>query len=181
MRAVDPSAGHGRGDGPAPLVPARAFLRGRRLLVLRAVLCTLFEPGTGAAAEARIAATLGEVRAYLERAGLQTRVAFRAALIAVQWAPLLLLRRLRRFVRLAPAERARCLVRFERSPFGLALVLLKTVLCLHWFDRPDVLARTGYDGIGLRGPAWAEGAEPPVARRLPVLSEPAASAAEGGW
>lgn len=135
----------------------------RRFAVLRAVLQALFDPGPQA--QASIAPTIAEIRAYLARAGLQTRLAFRAALLAVQFSPLLTLGALRRFVGLDAADRARCLARLERSRLGLAVVLLKTVLCLHWFDRPEVLARTGYDGSG---PAWAGGPSVP-APRLPIL------------
>lgn len=145
------------------------FLSPRRLAVTRAVLCTMVDHGAGSLTEERVAFTLRELRAYLDRAGLQTRVAFRGALLVVQLSPLLLLRRVRRFVHQSPDARARCLARLERSRLGLVVVLLKTTLCLHWYEHPEVLARTGYDGEGLLAPAFAEGAAPPVARRLPLL------------
>lgn len=154
----------------------------RRLAVTRAVLCTLVDYGPGSVPEDRIAFTLRELRAYLDRVGFQTRIAFRAALLVVQLSPLLLLRSWRRFVRLPPAERARCLVGLERSRLGLVVVLLKTTLCLHWFEHPDALARTGYDGQGLLGPAWIADEIPqqpalPQAHKLPVVR---AAGAEGG-
>ena len=140
----------------------------RQLAIVRAVAATLFDDGGGVPDE-RIAFTLRGLRAYLERAGLQTRMAFRAALLVVQFAPLLLLGRLHRFVRLAPAERARCLLRLETSRLGLVLVLLKTTLCLHYFEHPEVLARTGYDGQGLIGPAWQVEPAPEPEHKLPLL------------
>jgi hypothetical protein len=147
------------------------FLSPRRVAVTRAVLCTIVDHGAGSLTEERIAFTLRELRAYLDHVGLQTRIAFRAALLVVQLSPWLLLRGLRRFVHQAPTERARCLAGLERSRLGLVVVLLKTTLCLHWYEHPEVLARTGYDGEGLLGPAYAEGAAPPVARKLPILPE----------
>lgn len=153
----------------------------RRLAVTRAVLCTLVDAGPGTVPEDRVAATLRELRAYLARVGLQTRLAFRAALLVVQLSPLLLRQSWRRFVRLSPAERTRCLARLERSRLGLVVVLLKTTLCLHWFEHPEVLARTGYDGQGLLGPAWIVDAPPQAEvvrqeRKLPVIR---AAGAEG--
>lgn len=152
----------------------------RQLAVVRAVAITLFDDGCGGVSDDRVAFTMRELRAYVERVGFQTRVALRAALLVVQLAPLLLLGRLVRFVKLGPADRALCLVRLEGSRLGLVLVLLKTTLCLHWFEHPEVLARTGYDGQGLIGPAWVVDPEPAAARKLPLAPQVReASAAEG--
>jgi hypothetical protein len=154
----------------------------RQLAVVRAVAITLFDDGSGGVPDDRIAFTLREMRAYVGRVGFQTRMAFRAALLVVQLAPLLLLGKLRRFVTLGPSDRARCLGRLERSRLGLVLVLLKTTLCLHYFEHPDVLARMGYDGQGLIGPAWNidAGTGGEAAHKLPLVPRAReASAAEG--
>lgn len=153
-------------------------LSARQIAVTRAIASALFDcPDEDRGAQERIAWTLGELGQTLRRAGWQTALAFRLALLVVQFAPIFLLGRLRRFVRLALADRCRCLDRLEGSPLRLVLVLLKTTLCLHYFEHPAALERMGYDGFGWGGPAWAPDAEPPVRRALPVLAE--RRAAEG--
>ncbi len=135
----------------------------RQLAVVRRVMETLFDEGSGSLPEERVAFVFASLRPWFARAGLQTQMAFRGALLVVQFSPLLFLRRLQRFVRLGAAERARCLVGIERSRrLGLLMVLLKTALGLHYFEHPEMLARTGYDGEGLLGPAWARDGGSPL-------------------
>ncbi len=153
----------------------------RQLAVVRAVADTLFAERGGVARDERIAFTLRELRANFVRYGFQTQLAFRGALAVIQLlAPLLLLGQLRRFVHLSPAARARCLTLLEGSRLGLVLVLLKTMLCLHYFEHPEVVARTGYDVRGQLGPAWMQEVVDEPRHKLPLVQRaPEASAAEG--
>lgn len=135
-------------------------LSARQLVIFRAVAATIVaEPGAPVPPD-RLDFTVSELRLYAASMGRQTRLAFGLALLVVQLAPLFLIGRLSRFTNLADAGRLRCLERLETSPLGLLLVLLKTMVCFVYYEHPDALASTGYDGVGLLGPAHVEGASP---------------------
>lgn len=147
-------------------------LTSRQLAVARAIAATLFEADSQhPVPRERLDFVLQELRAYVSRVGLQTRVAFGAAFFVVQHAPFLLLGKIQRFTRLSGDARRRYLEKLEKSRFGLVMVLLKTMLSFMYFEHPDALAGTGYDAQGLLGPAWAAGAASPISR-LRVLTNP---------
>ena len=74
-------------------------------------------------------------------------MAVRAGLLAAQWlAPVLVaklppLSRLERF-----EDRVEALQALERSPLGPALLAIKAVLCIHYFEHPEVAEEVGFDG-----------------------------------
>lgn len=146
----------------------------RQQVVARAVMAALFDDGAEGVPKERLDWALVELRSYVARVGLQTRLAFRAAFWVVQLSPLFLRGKLRRFVRLPVADRVELLLKLERSRLGLVVVLLKTICSMLYFEHPDALARTGYDGQGLLGPAWLtdEKPKPPApSSHLPILPE----------
>ncbi len=145
----------------------------RQLAVAHAVAATIFEADSlHPVPPERLDFTMRELRAYVARAGLQTRAAFRAAFIVVQFAPLFLIGRLHRFTSLSAQAKAVYLRKLEAGPLGLVMVLLKTVLSFVYFEHPDALASTGYDAQGLLGPAWAAGSPSPISK-LRVIENPA--------
>src|SRR5262245_50579744 len=130
-------------------------LNNRQISVARAVCGGFFDDGSGSLPPERLDFATKELRRVIGRAGWQTRIAFRFACLVIQFAPLLLLGRLKRFARLDVAARQAVLRRLERSRLGLVVVLLKTTLCMVYFEHPDALSETGYDAQGMLGPAWA--------------------------
>lgn len=149
-------------------------LTSRQLEIARTVAATLFETDASKPLPPeRLDFAIEELRDFTARAGIQTRMAFNAAFIVVQLAPLLFLGKLRRFTRLSAIARKRCIQKLESSRLGLVMVLLKTVLSFVYFEHPDALASTGYDAEGLLGPAWAVGGRSPIAKLpLRVIDNP---------
>lgn len=134
----------------------------RQLALARAISAALFDDGEAGVPEERLSWVARELKAHFVAMGTQTRLAFRAAFWVVQFLPILWGLKLRRFARLSLADRVRFLSWLETSRFGLILVLLKTVLGTVYFEHPDALARTGYDGLGLLGPTRLLPAVSPV-------------------
>lgn len=147
-------------------------LSSRQLAVARAIAATLFEAdATHPVPRERLDFTLQELRAYVSRVGLQTRLAFGFAFFVLQHAPFLLMGKIRRFTKLSGDARRRYLEKLEKSRLGLVVVLVKTVLSFVYFEHPDALAGTGYDAQGLLGPAWAAGATSPISRLRVLVGE----------
>ncbi|HWV37914.1 MAG TPA: hypothetical protein VN033_05500 [Vulgatibacter sp.] len=153
-------------------------LTSRQLAVARAIAATLFEADAlHPVPRERLDLVLQDLRAYVARVGLQTRLALGAAFFVLQHAPFLLIGKIGRFTRLSGEARRRYLERLERSRFGIVMVLVKTLLCFVYFEHPDALAGTGYDAQGLLGPAWALGAASPISRLRVLESNPSPSEA----
>lgn len=156
-------------------------LSARQIILARSIASALFDDGAAGVPEDRLAHVARELRAHFLRMGHQTRLAFRASLWMVQLSPILWRVRLRRFVGLSLPDRIRFLTWLETSRFGLVLVLLKTVFGTLYFEHPDALAHSSYDGQGLLGPAVINpSAASPRTMPLPVLSSDGARVAEGG-
>jgi len=123
------------------------------LRLMRAIAATVFDRGQGVP-PVRLDWMEEELRGFLGAAGLIPRMAVRFALLAVQWLPLLVIFRPRRFVSLPPAERMRYLVKMESHRLGLVcmpIMAVKIVLGSVYFEHPDAVGETGYDGGCLKG------------------------------
>ncbi len=84
----------------------------------------------------------------------------RAATWLVTFAPLLLLRRFRRFPRLPRDDRLVLLDRLSHSRIYLLReipVLLKMVACLGYCGMPEVQRQVGYEQVATEPPEWARG------------------------
>lgn len=155
----------------------------KQLHIARSMADVLFDGGEGIPAE-RLDYAVGELRDYSSRMGWQSRIALGFALWVVSFAPFLLWFQFRRFENLPKDRRLACLIALEQSKLGMLLVVLKTVLSMVYFEHPDALAATGYDGIGLLGPAYVEGSSPidgaaaPIGAKLRVLVSETPSAEE---
>lgn len=136
---------------PSPALPG---LSRRQVRVIRAVAEALLADGSGPPPRSRLESTVREVGAFTVRAGSQTRLGFRAALVAIQWSPLLYLRKPRRFASATLAERIACFERLEGGRLAILAVVLKLSLCLAYFELPDALAETGYNGPGPPRSTW---------------------------
>lgn len=154
--------------GTLPRAPRVPGLTRRQARVTRAVAEALFADEAGAPPRGRIDVAVREVGLFARRAGTQTRLALRVALVVVQASPLLLCGKLRRFTAASLPLRAACFERLERGRLGILAVVLKLSLCLAYFEG-EALAETGYDGPGL----------PRTARSVPIAPARVASAPAG--
>jgi hypothetical protein len=118
--------------------PARAFAE------------VMFDRGGGVPAD-RLDWTERELDAMLAAAGGRTRLAFGAVMIALELLPALFSGGPSRFSRLAPPARLAYLERIDASGLAILLALPKALLGLTYYEHPDALAETGYDGGCLRG------------------------------
>jgi hypothetical protein len=101
-----------------------------------------------------------EVEDFLARAGARSRLVVGLALFAIGvLAPLLSLRFVS-LARMSVRERARVLSRLEHT-FGAPVLAVKAMLCLLYYEHPDVARSVGFDGQCLG---------PPDERHLPVSS-----------
>src|SRR5690606_21641388 len=124
----------------------------RQARVLRAVAEALFAGRQGPPHPRRIDDAVRGVGLFARRVGTQTRLAVRVALWTVQASPGLFLGRPRPFPSSPVALRLRCLERLEAGRLAPLAGVLKLSLCLPFFEQPETLAESGYDGP-LRRPA----------------------------
>ena len=126
--------------GAAPVRFSPAF-RGALYTVAEA----LFSSSEGPPRREHLDAVVSGATDYLFHAGLRTRIIFRVTLFLLTWIvplfwlrPPLLLQGLNR--------RAQTLDRIEQSVLGLPLFLVKALLCMLYYEIPEVASRMGYDG-----------------------------------
>lgn len=112
---------------------------------LGAVAEALFESERGPAEPERVAWVVDDIDHFLMTVGGRTRFVIRAAVETVARLGPLALGSLRPFERLSLAERQRALARLERTPAGLTVFALKTLLSLHWFEHPKTVRELGLD------------------------------------
>ena len=109
----------------------------RRSLI--AIAEALFAGPDGPPPAERLTFILDDITDFLRHAGKRGRMIYRLALFAVVWiAPLT---RLRRPLHLVPVnQRIQRLERMEETVFGLAFFLVKTILCILYYEHPDAEA-----------------------------------------
>ncbi len=116
----------------------------RSFRVFRELARTLFDDGQGVV-EARLDFMIAELRAMFAATGAASRMAMGLALVVIQWFPLFLIGRPRRFTSLSPALRRRYLERLEKSVLSILYMGLKTFACMTYYEHPDAAAITGFD------------------------------------
>lgn len=117
---------------------------------LRALALGLFDRGAGIP-EARIAWAIDDLESFLRHAGQKTSALFLITTTLVEWLPILFVRRLSRMSRLSSETRRDYLEAFDRSVIAIVLVLPKALLSLVYYEHPDALRETGYDGTCMMG------------------------------
>ncbi|MBI2374243.1 MAG: hypothetical protein HYV07_09600 [Deltaproteobacteria bacterium] len=118
---------------PEPLAPAAI-----------ALASALFDPGSGIPA-GRLDWTLEEVDQLSIASGLKTRTLFFVTLFLVENLTFLF-GHPAKLSDLEPAARLEYLRRLDASSLAALLALPKALLALVYFEHPDALAETGYDG-----------------------------------
>lgn len=162
-------------SAPAPS-PARATFSARQRRVIRHLAQALYDDGAAPGVDARLDWLVGEVDDFVGRAGWVTRLSLHLALFALEALPALLGFGPRRLTSLSREASVRYLARLERDHadgVGVALVSWKSVLTVLYFEHPDALAETNYDGACLLGEgSLLRGTRRP-SRSLPVAAAPA--------
>lgn len=114
------------------------FSSGFRLSV-RAVAEALFASHDGPPPEHRLTYLVNELEDYLRHAGLRTRTLVRVSLFAVDiLVPILTLHRPLRWTDWR--KRVALLERIERSEAGLVVLLIKSLLCLLYYELDEANA-----------------------------------------
>lgn len=88
-----------------------------------------------------------EVDDFLARVTVRTRVLVLLSLFAVSILAPLLMRRFGSLSSLSTVDRIHALERFERSPFAPALLAVKALASVHYYEHPDAAREVGFDGI----------------------------------
>ena len=105
----------------------------------------LFSTQAGPPATVRLTWSLDELDDLVTRSSQRVRLAFYAALWFVSWLVPALAWRAMPLGRLDPNERVRVLERAEQGLLSPLIVVIKTLLCLVWFEHPASAAELGYD------------------------------------
>lgn len=125
---------------PNLAAPAQSWQR-----TLGSVAEALFESGRGPAEPGRVAWVVDEIDHFLMTVGGRTRLVIRLAVETVGRLGPLMVGSFGPFDRLPLAKRQAALSRLERSPAGLTVFALKTLLSLHWFEHPDTVREHGLE------------------------------------
>ena len=89
---------------------------------------------------------MDESEAFLAHAGVQARTVFQASVLALTTLAPPSAGKLPPLGRLTPADRAHAIHRFESTPFGLAVLAAKAILCIHHYEAPEAREQLGFDG-----------------------------------
>ncbi len=125
---------------PPALAPvfAGAALSRRSMRIVRMVAARMFDGGAGVS-DTRLDRFIVDVADWTRYAGPKTRFALRMAAVAVQFGPILVIGKPRRFTSLDAADQTRHLEGMDHSSFfTLPFTALKTVLSILWFDDAEV-------------------------------------------
>lgn len=125
---------------PNVAAPAESWKR-----TLGSVAEALFESERGPAEPERVAWVVDDIDHFLMTVGGRTRLVIRLAVETVGRLGPLAVGSFGPFERLPLAKRQAALARLERSPAGLTVFALKTLLSLHWFEHPKTVGEYGLE------------------------------------
>jgi hypothetical protein len=111
-----------------------------------AVGAALLADASGPPPDNRLKWMAHELENMLESIAGRGRFIFRAALFFVSVLAPLMIFRLPPIRRLSFEDTERALERFERSPMGMMLFAVQTLVCIVYFEHPDAAAEIGFDG-----------------------------------
>jgi hypothetical protein len=110
----------------------------------------LYDRGEGVPEE-RLEWAVRDLASFLAHAGPRTTFLLALTTLAVEWLPIFFIGRFARLSRLPPDARARYLEKLDASRLSIALVLPKALLGLVYYEHPDAVRETGYDGQCMLG------------------------------
>lgn len=99
--------------------------------------------------EPRIAWVCAEIDDFLARVTIRSRLVVLLSLFAVSVIAPLLARRFGGLASLALTDRIHALELFERSPLAPALLAVKALVAIHYYEHPDAAREVGFDGACL--------------------------------
>lgn len=102
-----------------------------------------------------------EIDDFLSRASGRSYAIVLLSLVVVSVVAPLFLRRFGSLASLSPGERVRALERFERSGLAPALLAVKALVSVHYYEHPDAAREVGFDGACLVPPGSREEAVSP--------------------
>jgi hypothetical protein len=115
----------------------------RSVATMMSIAEAVFASEEGAPPPDRIEWLRREYVDLMSRASARGRFLFWSGSLVVSLVAPLLAGRLRSFRRLALADRIAALERFEAHPLGSILIALRAVLCLLWYEHPEVAREVG--------------------------------------
>jgi hypothetical protein len=136
-------------------------LKGQRRA--KAVSEALFVGEDGPPPPERLEWLCKEVSHFVAQAGLRGRLLVELCLWVVWWIAPFLAFSLPTFGRLDAPGRERALHKLEASPLGLSMVAIKAILCMIWYEHPDVGREVGFDIACLADVEAEEASAPPNA------------------
>lgn len=118
------------------------------LSLARTFATTLFDDGR-AIPEDRLDWLIADFADFTAHTGMKTRMGLRGTLFLLQILPLFFIGVPLLMTWLSPAQRLRYLAKVEESRVSFIVTSVKAPLTILYFEHPDVLPRTGYDGESL--------------------------------
>jgi len=82
---------------------------------------------------------------FISQAGVRAQTIINAALMAVTWVAPLTIKRAPPFGRLSLEQRCHALEKMEETDLGLAVLALKALLSIIYYEHPDSMAEIGVD------------------------------------
>jgi hypothetical protein len=112
----------------------------------RAVIEAVFAPEGGEVPPERVTWVCRELDDFLARVTTRTYAIVLLSLFVVSVVAPLLARRVGPLAALARKDRVVALERLERSALAPALLAVKALLCVHYYEHPDAAREIGFDG-----------------------------------
>ncbi len=112
---------------------------------LRAFAEALFSREDGPPPEGRLDWLCADFEDFLTQAGVRAQTIINGSLMAVTWMAPLTIKRLPPLGRLTLADRCQALEAMEETPLGLAVLALKALLSIIYYEHPDSMAEIGVD------------------------------------
>jgi hypothetical protein len=109
----------------------------------RAFAEALFSNEHGAPPAERIDWLLRELSDFVSHAGARTQLILRGGLVTASWLAPPLIGKAPPLAALSVTDRCRALEKLEHTPAGLPLLALKAMLCIIYYEHPDVLRESG--------------------------------------
>jgi hypothetical protein len=120
--------------------------------------------------EERVAWVAGEIDDFLARASARTYAIVLLSLIVVSVVAPLFVRRFGSLAKLSPRDRVEALERFEKSGLAPALLAVKALVSVHYYEHPDAAREVGFDGCTgaprAREPSSTAATTLPIATRI---------------
>ncbi len=114
---------------------------------------TLFSDEAGPPPSERLDWLMGELEDFVAQAGPRVRAILVGGLVASSWMAPAFAGKAPPLSRLSLADRCRALDAFERSSMGLPLLGVKAILCILYYEHPEVLRKVGVIGDSEEKPA----------------------------